>query len=228
MKKNIWLVLVLSGTSFSIAARAESIDLQPFILAEAFLPMNSGKGLENDALAGASQLNGAGYSTLTTVQTRTAIGFRGGVKGELSDSFDLGVSGGYILGPNSDVTITANAGALSGILTDKREIRFVRFLVEPSFKAELSDTKYFHLGAGLGVARGSVEETFACTGNACLASSAKTASNWTGFTWEISPYFTTGHATYGFRYAGFPSFSGNSNNSKIDWSTFAFFAGIVF
>ncbi len=222
------LIGTVAALTFAVTTRAEPLKLRPFVAAEVFLPTNAGKGLEDDSLAGASQLNGAGYTTLTTVETRAAIGFRGGVKAKVSKAFELGLSGGYILGPDSDVRITATAPGLTGVLTDKREVNFFRFLVEPTFIAPLSESSAFHLGAGLGIGRGSVDETFSCTGNACLASTSKTSSKWTGFTWEVSPYFTTGHAMYGIRYAQFPKFSGNANNSKIEWSTFAFFAGIVF
>lgn len=222
------LIEAIAALAFVGTAHAEPLKLRPFVAAEVFLPTNAGKGLETDALAGASQLNGVGYTTLTTVETRAAIGFRGGVTTKVSKSFDLGLSGGYIIGPNSDVRIVATAPGLTGVLTDKREVNFLRFLVEPTFTAPLSETSAFHLGAGLGVARGSVKESFACTGNACKVSTSKQSSNWTGFAWEVSPYFSTGHAIYGMRYAQFPKFSGNANNSKIEWSTFALFAGVVF
>lgn len=223
----------LTGAAFALIASigtayADPLSLHPFVLGEVFLPGNAGKGLEDDSMAAASQLNGIGYNTVTTVETRTAVGFRAGLKANISEAFDLGFSAGYIIGPNSDATITARAGAFTGVLTDKRDVNFSRFLIEPTFNAPISESTAFHLGAGLGVANGNVKESFACTGNACRVSSWSTKSSWTGFSWELSPYFTTSHAMYGFRYAGFPKFSGNANNSKIDWSTFGLFAGVVF
>lgn len=226
MKNMITAVLIVFA--FISTVQAEPLSLRPFIAAEAFLPTNAGKGLESDSLAGASALNGIGYTTLTTVETRAAIGFRAGIKARVSEVVDLGLSGGYIIGPNSDVNITATAPGLTGVLADKREVKYARFLFEPTFNAKMSESSAFHLGAGLGVAQGTVDETFACTGNACNLASLKTSSSWSGFTWEVSPYFSSGHAMYGIRYAVFPKFAGNSNNSKIEWSTFAFFAGIVF
>lgn len=209
-------------------ARAEPLSLRPFVAAEVFLPTNAGKGLENDAMAGANQLNGIGYATRTTVETRAALGIRVGLKGKVSDAFDLGFSGGYITGPDSDVTITASGGSFSAVVTDKRDVNFVRFLVEPAFNAPINESTAFHLGVGLGGARGSVKESFTCVGNACAISSRSYSSSWTGFTWEISPYFTMSRAMFGLRYAAFPKFKGNSENSKIDWSTLGIFAGIAF
>lgn len=146
----------------------------------------------------------------------------------MADAFDLGFSGGYIAGPDSDVSIAAAGGGFSAVITDKRDVHFVRFLLELTFNAPISESAAFHLGAGLGGARGSVKEAFTCVGNACAISSRSYSSSWTGFSWEVSPYFTLSRGMLGFRYASFPKFKGNSENSKIEWSTVAFFAGVAF
>jgi hypothetical protein len=144
------------------------------------------------------------------------------------EAFDIGVSGGYISGPNSNSSIAAAGGGKSATLSDDREVSFLRFLVEPTVNAKLCESLAVHLGAGLGVAQGWTEETLNCTGDACKAYAPKNSATWTGFTCEISPYLSIKHGLVGFRYAGFPEFGGNAGNPKIAWTTLGFFAGLEF
>ena len=202
--------------------------LKVFGSVDTFLPGNAGNGLRDDAQAAANQLGGAGYAVTGTVETRAAIGGRLGVALPVNSALDLGFSAGYIAGPNSDATLVARSGLLSATLSDQREIHFFRFLLEPRLNVPLGEKSAFHLGGGLGVAQGSVDETFTCAGNACLIASQEKSSTWSGFTWEVSPSVTMGHGVLGIRYAGFPKFNGNANNSKIEWSTIGFFGGFEF
>jgi hypothetical protein len=197
---------------------------------DVFLPGNAGDGLWDDTQVGMKQLSGIGYSSVGSIQTDAAVGGRIGIMAQVTESFDIGFSGGYISGPNSDSSVRAVSGAQSATLSDKREVSFVRFLIEPTFNMKMSDITAFHLGAGLGVAEGRTEETISCTGNACVVNGnlAKNASSWTGFTWEISPYFSVKNFLFGGRYAGFPKFKGNNNNSKIEWTSAGLFTGFKF
>lgn len=197
---------------------------------DVFLPANAGDGLWDDTQVGTQQLSGMGYSSVGSMKTTAAVGGRLGLMVQIVEAFDIGVSGGYIAGPNSDSSITAVGGGMSAILSDKREVSFARFLVEPTVNVKMGESSAFHLGAGLGLASGRTEETITCTGNACKVNGniAKNSSTWNGFAWEISPYFSHKHGIFGARYAGFPAFKGNSNNSKIEWTSAGFFAGLKF
>lgn len=213
------------------ASRAEeSKKIRPFVTLDLFLPGNAGDGLWQDAQTGMRQLSGAGYSSVGSIESKAAIGGRIGIMAPVSEAFDIGFSGGYIAGPNSDVSITATGGGRTGVLTDKRELSFARFLVEPTFNVKMSDTSAFHMAAGLGVAHGTTRETATCAGTACTVNGtiANYSSTWDGFTWEFSPYFSFSKGLAGLRYAGFPKFSGSATNSKVEWTTLGFFGGITF
>lgn len=221
-----WLVacVVLVASS----AGAEPVKLRPFGTFDWYTPGNAGKGLEDDAQAAANQLSGTGYTVTGTVETKGAPGFRAGVVGELSPSFDLGASAGIILGANSEATLNATAPGLAATLRDDRTVRLFRVLLEPSLKTKMSERTAFHLAAGIGVAHGRVEDEYNCSGNACLISRQSYSSTWSGFTWEISPYIVADKGLFGIRYAGMPKFGGNDNQSKIDWQTLVLFAGLKF
>lgn len=226
--KNFAWTVVLALLAVS-AARAEERKIKPFGSLDLFAPGNGGDGFRDDAQAAVNQLAGAGYSSSGSVETKTAVGGRIGVATAVNPSLDLGLSVGYIAGPNSDATVNISGGGLYGVLADQREVHFVRFLFEPRLNVPINDRSSFHFGAGLGVAQGTVEDTFTCSGSACLTSGQKTSSTWSGFTWEVSPYLSFGNLTFGLRYAAFPPFKGSSNNhAKMDWSTIGFFAGFEF
>ena len=72
---------------------------------------------------------------------------------KLADPLDLGFSVGYVWGPNSDASLSIRKPGLSGTVTDKRTVNFVRALVEPVLNAPLSETVVFHMGFGVGVAQ---------------------------------------------------------------------------
>jgi hypothetical protein len=197
---------------------------------DVFVPSNSGDGLWSDIQSGMRQLSGSGYSSVGSIQSNAAVGGRLGIMMELAEAFDLGLSGGFIAGPHSDSSILAAGGGKSATLSDKRDISYFRFLVEPTLNVKMSDVSSFHLGAGLGVASGRVEEAISCSGSACVVNGAvaTNTSTWSGFTWEVSPYFSYKSVLFGGRYAGFPKFNGNSNNSKIEWTSAGVFSGFRF
>lgn len=192
---------------------------------ELMTPGNVDRGLKDDI---ASTYRSAGLSGVANVDTSGALALRIGLRQDLDERFDLGFSLGFIGGPNTDVTATFSDGAGgTALVTDKREIGFVRFLAEPTVHYPLSRNSAFHLGAGLGVAHGHVDEKFTCAG-VCPAATSESSSSWTGFTWEVAPYVSVDKLLLGFRWAGFPKFKGNAGNSKIDWTTGSIFAGIQF
>jgi hypothetical protein len=213
------------------AAAAPSL-LRPYGTVDVFLPGNAGKGLQDDAQSAANQFSGPGISSSWSVATKSAAGFRAGVQAPVTEYLDVGLSAGYIWGPNSDAGVTLAGPGGSATLRDQRHVQFFRALVEPTLNAPLGNNFAFHLGTGVGVAVGNVQDDGACAGNACSAVPSANfqsfSSNWTGLTWEASPYVTMGSAMLGFRYAGFPTFKGNSNQDKMPWNTFGFFAGALF
>jgi hypothetical protein len=192
--------------------------------------MNSKRASCASTARSTCSISGVGYTTSGTIETKSAFGGRIGLLMDVSKDWGMGVSGGYIAGPNSDVIIRATSGAQSANLTDSRKVAFTRFLLEPVFHAKITNDTSYHLGAGLGFASGRTEETVVCTGNACVTNGriASTSSNWTGVTWEISPYFSFSKVLLGFRYAVFPKFKGNDQNSKIEWTSASLFAGLKF
>jgi hypothetical protein len=177
-----------------------------------------------------TQLSGAGYSSAGSIQSKAAIGGRLGAMMDLAEAFDVGLSAGYIAGPHSDSSILAVGGGKSATFSDSRDISFFRFLVEPTLNVKMGETSAFHLGTGVGIAQGRVQEAVACSGGACVVNNrlASNSSSWSGFTWEVSPYFSFKEFMLGARYAGFPTFKGNSNNSKIEWTSVGFFSGFKF
>jgi hypothetical protein len=202
----------------------------PYGTLDIFTPANAGNGLWNDIQGGMAQLSGEGYSSLGSIQTSAAIGGRLGVMMDLAEAFDLGLSAGYIAGPHTDASILALGGGKSATLTDGRDVSFFRFLIEPILNVKMNESSAFHLGAGIGIAQGRVRESIACSGAACVTngSLATNSSSWSGFTWEVSPYFSIRRFLIGARYAGFPTFNGNSINSKIQWTSAGFFTGLRF
>lgn len=222
------IVLAISGAAADDEPAPSQIHLYGTL--DVFLPANAGDGLWNDIQTGMSQLSGSGYSSLGSIQTNAAVGGRFGVMLDVTSLFDIGISGGYIAGPHTDSSILAVGGGKSATLSDTRDVSFVRFLVEPTLNVKMSDASAFHLGTGLGVASGRVTEAIACSGNACVVNGAlaTNSSSWSGFTWEVSPYFSFRNFIFGARYAGFPKFNGNSSNSKIEWTTTGFFSGFKF
>ena len=224
------LLAILAIPSATLAEEFKAGKVRPYGTLDIFLPANAGDGLWEDVQGGMSQLSGAGYSSVGSIKTTTALGGRIGFMVQTTEFLDIGLSGGYIAGPNSDSSITLSGAGNSAVLADKRKISCLRFLVEPTLKFKMSERSSFYLGSGLGFAHGRTEETISCTGTACVTSGtiAKNSSTWTGFSWEISPYFSTNGILYGVRYAGFPKFNGNAANSKIKWSSFGFFTGVKF
>lgn len=224
------LIVVLAVPAIAPAEEFVAGKVRPFGTFDFFLPGNAGDGLWQDIQGGMSQLSGVGYSAVGSIETKAALGGRVGVMVQATEAFDIGVSAGYIAGPNSNASITVAGGGNTGVLTDERKVSFARFLIEPTLNVKMSESSAFHLGAGLGIAQGRAEETFACTGSACVTTGniAKYSSTWNGFAWEVSPYFSTSKLLVGARYAGFPKFKGNATNSKLEWSSFGLFAGLKF
>lgn len=224
------LIVILAIPQIALAEEFVAGKIHPYGTLDIFLPANAGDGLWDDIQGGLSQLSGAGYSSVGSIETKAAIGGRIGIMVQATEAFDIGVSAGYIAGPNSNSSITVAGGGKTGVLSDQRQISFARFLIEPTVNVKMSESSAFHLGAGLGIAQGRTEETFTCTGSACVTTGniAKNSSTWNGFTWEVSPYFSTSKLLVGARYAGFPKFKGNAGNSKMEWTSFGFFAGLKF
>lgn len=194
-----------------------------------FTPANAGDALGTDFQDGASALAGLGYSVNGKVETNAAVGFRLAYFAALSPSMDFGGSAGYISGPKSEGSLSVAGGGLSGVLGLERSISFFRFLVEGRKRFPFSDRAAFSLGAGIGMANGRVSQDLTCTGSACTTNGSKTTSSasWSGFTWEVSPEIGYRSLIVGLKFAGFPKFGGNSDMSKIEWTSTGFQFGFV-
>ena len=192
-----------------------------------FAPTNAGDSLWNDVQSGMGQLSGMGYSSTGSINTRAALGGRLGLMVQVTEEFDIGISGGYIAGPNSNASVSFVGGGYSGVLSDKRDVSFARFLLEPTLNVKIDKSSAFHFGAGLGVAQGRIKETITCSGSACSVNGnvATNYQTWNGFTWEFSPYFSFSDFLIVVRYAGFPTFKGDTISSKIEWNSWGAFIG---
>ncbi len=87
------------------------------------------------------------------------------------------------------------------------------------------------VGAGFGLARGKIEETY--SGKLYSTPFSGSASDtWTGVTWEISPsiLFKAGQTNIelGVTYAVFPTLDENTEFFQFEWHPFGFHLGVEF
>lgn len=126
-------------------------------------------------------------SAAYSVETKAAGGIRLGGLYPIAENTSVGASVGYIGGPNSDVKITVTP---TGAYVGDRKVRFLRFLAEGQQKLPFGEHWAFVLGAGAGLANGSVKEEYTGTGSLASAGTTSNSKTWTGFTAEVSPAFT--------------------------------------
>lgn len=194
-----------------------------------YLPANAGNGFKDDAQAAAVAIAGIGYNVTGSVKTLGGLGGRLGFLVPVSEMVELGASGGYIMGPNSEAKLTLTSPGNNGVATVNRSVSFLRFLVEERTKFPLSEESSFRLGAGVGAAHGKITDELICIGTACTRPGVpeSESADWSGFAWEITAEFMFRNMSFGSRFAGFPKFN-DSNLSKMEWTTPGFFFGYAF
>jgi opacity protein-like surface antigen len=178
----------------------------------------------------ANQVAG-GFGTYS-LKTEDAVGGRIGALYAVEGIADVGISAGYIAGPNGSLTI-------DGVKFYKSMDRnFYRFLAEGRRDFKVTDKISVLGGAGIGMAFGRQKYTYetaqaVSSVNNLLVTSIDRSFN--GFTWEASAgvsYKATEKMSVdlGVRYAGFPACS-NTVDGKIlgmKWNSLGAFAGVRF
>lgn len=220
-------------------ARAQEVKAPPkgrpwrfFLAYDYFFPENSGQGLKDQFAAQSQKLLAQGYSsTQSTLNTEGGTGARFGVFFPMDKRSDLGVSFGYIIGPTMNGNFSAFGGPGFGGETINRTVIYLRYIAQSHFNFPVTEKLSFHMGSGLGLATGRVEQTCDQSGTvACPV--INTRSTWTGFSWEFTPSVSyklkAADARFGLRYAGFPDFNGNEQIAPIFWEAYGIFIGASF
>ena len=180
----------------------------------------------------------AGAVGAYSLDTGMAIGGRVGALYPIENVADVGLSWGYIAGPNTDLKVNGRDYSATSR-------RFMRVMAEGKKTMKYNDKISFIGGAGLGVAYGRqevvLETAFAPVINGVLVDTARTY--FSGLTWELSA-----GATYkvtdkmdveaGVRYTGLP-FCDNQNQDDglgsaiveipgTNYNALGFYAGVKF
>ena len=213
MKKRIFLVFILSFVLIQFANAYE--EKQPFFLEfEYFSPSNITDGE-------IYSLNSAitdGVITSYKMTTPTGFGLKLGYLYAIKSNLDIGISGGYILGPKSEINAT-------NFIDYDREVTFIRVLGELKMEMPMGEYWKFKPGISAGMAFGKVEYTSLFS---IFHSGTSSEETWSGFAWEISAPFIYKNYIFSFKYAGFPKVEENNNTNKIEWNTFGFSVGWQF
>lgn len=200
-----------------------------FTSVDYYLPANAGDGVRDTFQASIVEAIGLGYTAASySAKTTGGLGGRLGYLIPVSESVELGLSGGYVNGPKTTGKINVSNGGFTGAIAYNRSVSFLRFLVEERTKFPLSEKSSFRVGGGIGVAHGTVTEDVTCTGPACLKTATSESTTWSGLAWEFTAEFMLQSMSFGSRFAGFPKFKGDTNLSKIEWTTPGFFFAYAF
>jgi hypothetical protein len=164
------------------------------------------------------------------VTTTNGIGGRLGIRKPLAGNrFDLGASIGLLVGPSIEVEFrdfTSPGGNIDEEITSS----VARLLLEAGAWFPLGERASFRLGAGLGIAKTSVEDEFHGTGLYVGNQTSKESD--TGFTWEVSPALvipaSRADLEIGLRYAAFPKVSASANTFEFDWKALGIYIGAAF
>jgi len=212
---------------------ADEARTQYFVDLDVLLPDGADDGIRDSGQKILAQSGGS-----ATVATDSAVGVRGGVLAPVGGYPGLrwGGSLGFVSGPNSTFSGTFGQGA--GQFTDQgtRSVQFWRALVQGEARYKLDERWGLVLGAGLGLAYGTIRESFACAGPGaaqwCSPVSSSDARSYSGFTWEVSPGVTRRFGSFdllvGLRYAGFPSAGETKTQDKFAWTPLSFNVGARF
>ncbi|MBI3552155.1 MAG: hypothetical protein HY077_06525 [Elusimicrobia bacterium] len=238
MKRNI-LAIGLSVLAAAAAAQEPAPAAKKerawryFFAYDYFLPDDGGKGLRGQLRTKSAASLALGYTnTDFSVHTQGAVGARFGAFHPMPHRTELGLSLGYLLGPNMTANYTATGGPGPGGITINRDVVWIRELVQGHVYFPATQRVTLVAGVGVGVATGRVTE--GCDRSGTLACSFGTQHHtWTGFTYEVSANirYRAGKLMdlrFGPRFAGFPTYNGNDVSARIDYAAFGFFAGAIF
>ena len=190
----------------------------------------------------------AGWVSSYKLDTNAALGFRIGALYPIEDVADVGLSWGYVSGPNGELKMTTPDRI------EKQDInrRFYRFLAEGRRTFKIDDKFSFLGGAGLGLAYGREEHENTTAGAELRRNDAgalvptKSDKYFSGLAWELTAgavYKATDklNVEAGVKYAGFPSnpadpptLERGSENFEdgdfpgMNWTTLGFFVGVSF
>lgn len=235
--KKIIVGVLLTGivVSLPLSSYAAKNKVKTFVDLEMFSPMNVSDGSEADVKDAAQTLVDLGFDSVSyKIETTAAVGARVGVLFPVENLGDIGVSIGYIAGPNSETKVTINSTIVGNAVENvDRKLTFTRVLGEFKKDISINDNWSFKPGVGFGMAFGKSKETVtSATGWAASIEGDSYAKSWNGVTWEASAAFTRKYnavdLNLAVKYAGFPKLKENDNVSKIDWSTLGFSIGLGF
>lgn len=169
----------------------------------------------------------SGYSVSST----GGFGIRAGLLRPLESWKRTYVGGsiGYLVGPKIKSTIyDNNTPGTFGV--ESREY-YYRALAEGVHLIPVASHVGLKLGAGLGVARATTNQTPFFTGGLTGDTSKHSHTNF-GFTYEISPAVVLDlQATIlelGIRYMYFPTIKETAETASVEWTTFGFYVGLGF
>lgn len=228
------LSLLLCGPCF--AAEPEVRKFRIFEALEVFWPGSADDALLQDQQAAARALVAGGFvSANASVRRQSALGARVGLLLPHSiEGLDLGVSAGYLSGPNSKAEIRAvDAAQAPGMLSYDRRLQFLRALLEARMNVPLAGRWSVNLGGGVGAAQGFGR--ISCSASGSLAGRCPydyVTTAWNGFSWELASSLdyrvSSTNLALGVYYAGLPRFDGTSSVSRIVWTPLGVFFGAAF
>ncbi len=204
---------------------------------DVFLPAQAADGEESDLKElSRDYIADGGDSTTSTIETKAAIGGRLGILYPHPRIGDIGLSVGYISGPNSDIRFRGfTSGFFADTLNYTRNLSFIRAMVEYRKESPASDGWTFYPAFGVGKAFGVSKWEITQATNYYSALKGRTLKEkWDGFTWEASLGFARKMAgsdlTFAIRYAAFPERKAASGKdiTEIKWNTFGCSVGLSF
>lgn len=160
------------------------------------------------------------------------VGGRFGFLSPIAENgFLLGGSLGYIKGPKGTFTLSDGDNPSTNNLHQEDETTFIRALAEARKHFTINEKVGIRIGAGLGLAKGKIEETY--SGKLFSTPFSGSASKtWTGVTWEISPsiLFKAGETNieFGITYASLPTLDEDAEFFQFKWNPFGFHLGLEF
>jgi opacity protein-like surface antigen len=169
------------------------------------------------------------------VDSDMAAGFRVGALYPVENVADVGLTWGYIGGPNGDLKV-------NGIKSQEFTRRFYRLMAEGQKALKINDKFSFLGGAGLGIAYGKqfVKNALASYNAAGQLVHTSADTHFSGLTWELTAgvnYKATDkmNVQAGLKYTGLPTcdnvVSNESGQGEISGTTYnalGFFAGVSF
>jgi len=249
-------IFVLGVVNSASALNFELNKVKPFGSLDMFSVANADDRMENGLKAQkkggcVTYSNTGGATGLSAFNTKAnaGLGFRVGALYPIEDIGDVGLSWGYVSGPNGKLELTTS----NGLQKQDYSRRFYRFLAEGRRTFKYNDKFSFLGGAGLGVAFGKEEyenttpgaETERTTDGLAFEPT-KADKYFSGLAWELTAgvvYKATDKLNVegGFKLAGFPSCpvdgpTTRPGNEDVDggefygmnWRTLGFFVGVSF